>query len=140
HMRKGEVARRHNPNPLVFVRYRAHGQSRIVSDRRTYDLTVAPEQVDVFPAGFQMDHGWWDCSPGELISIELKPSPVRELLPHVDRPIALQPMLSGADPSLVRLIECMRSEIERGCASGRLYADALSLALLGYLESHYTDH
>ena len=38
HMRRGEVAHRHNPNPLVVVRTGAHGRSRIRSGTRTYEL------------------------------------------------------------------------------------------------------
>jgi AraC family transcriptional regulator len=138
HMRKGEVADRYNPNPLVFLRNGAWGQSRIVSEKRTYDLTVAPGQVDVFPADFRMDHGWWDCTPGQLLAIELCALPLRELLEEESNLFRLRATLSGCDPSLAQLIECIKTEIDQGCPSGRLFADGLSLALVGYLQARYS--
>jgi AraC family transcriptional regulator len=137
HMRKGEVAHRYNPNPLVFVRYGARGQSRIVSEKRTYDLTIDCGQVDVFPAGFQMDHGWWDCTPGQLIAVELSAETLHELLQEEGKRFKLKTTLSGCDPSLARLISCIRTEIMQGCLSGGLFADGLSLALVGYLQTRH---
>ena len=138
HMRKGEVAHRYNPNPLVFLRYGASGHARIVSDKHTYDLTVAPGQIDVFPAGFRMDHGWWDCTPGQLLAVELCALPLHELLHEEGDLFRLRTTLSGCDPSLAQMIECIRTEIDQGCPSGRLFADGLSLALVGYLQARYS--
>ena len=42
HMRKGEVAHRYNPHPLLLVRLRAHGRSRIRSGLSVFDLSLAP--------------------------------------------------------------------------------------------------
>jgi AraC family transcriptional regulator len=130
HMRRGEVAHRHNPFPLVFLRYGSRGRSKIVSGAHVYDLSVAPLQIDVFPAAFRMDHGWWDCTPGELVSIELDGAAIgpRDELP------ALRMTLCGVDETLARVVDCMRSEIEQGCPSGKLFADGLSLALLARLQ------
>ena len=41
HMRKGEVAHRYNPHPLLIGRLRAHGRSRIRSGQIVYDLALA---------------------------------------------------------------------------------------------------
>lgn len=137
HMRKGEVAHRYNPNPLVFLRNGAWGRSRIVSDKNTYDLAVAPGQVDVFPAGFRMNHGSWDCTPGQLFAVELCALPLHELLQEESDLFRLRATLSACDPALAQLLDSIRTEIEQGCPSGRLFADGLSLALVGYLQARY---
>jgi AraC family transcriptional regulator len=138
HMRRGEVGERYNPSPLVFLRRNATGKSRIQSGQQTYSVDIAPGQVDVFPAGFQMDRGWWDCTPGRLLAVELCSPKMRELLPDEGERMHIGLELSGHDLPLAKLIECIRAEIDEGCLSGKLFADGLCLALLGHLQSRYS--
>jgi len=137
HMRKGEVAHRYNPSPLVFVRRGAHGQSRIRSGTHTYELRLEPGQIDIFPVGFRMDHGWWDCTPGELSAVELSGSMMHSLLGDEAETVTLHTRLSGTDRVLEQVSECIRLEIETGCLSGKLYADGLSLALIACLRARH---
>lgn len=137
HMRKGEVAHRYNPHPLLLVHVRSHGRSRIRSGQTVFDLALAPGQVDVFCAGFHMDHGSWDCTPGEVLAVEIDFERARSYL-HDDA-LAIDPAtrLSVRDAVLERLFACMRSEVDSGCASGRLFAEGLSLSLLARLSACY---
>ncbi len=137
HMRKGEVAHRYNPHPLLLVHVRSHGRSRIRSGQTVFELALAPGQVDVFCAGFHMDHGSWDCTPGEVMAVEIDPERARSFL-HDDA-CAIDPTtrLSVRDPVLERLFACMRSEVDTGCASGRMFAEGLSLSLLARLAACY---
>ena len=137
HICRSEVTHRYNPNTLVFLRDRARGQSRIRSDQHTYELAIAPGQVDIYPAGFHMDYGWWDCTPGRLFALELCASQLHELLQEESDKFRLRTTLSCSDPSLAQLIHCIRNEIRQHCPSGRLFADGLSLALVGYLQARY---
>lgn len=138
HMRKGEVAHRYNPHPLLLVHIGAHGRSRIRSGKTVYDLLLAPGQVDVFSSGFLMDYGWWDCTPGEVLAVEVDPERVRSYV-HDDAGV-VEPctLLSTRDPILERLCGCIRAEVEAGCPSGKLFAEGLSLALLSRLRSRYS--
>ena len=132
HMRKAEVAHRYNPHPLLLVRLRAHGRSRIRSGSSVFDLVLAPGQVDVFPTGFHMDHGWWDCTPGEVLAVHFDPICVHDLLGE-DTNLDPPTQLSGRDPVLEALLVCMQREVASGCTSGRLFAEGLSLSLLARL-------
>jgi len=137
HMRKGEVAHRYNPHPLLLVRQRAHGRSRIRSGLSVFDLALAPGQVDMFSAGFHMDHGWWDCTPGEVLAVELDPERVHASFADETDGIDVRTRLSVRDPVLEALFTCIRCEVDSGCASGRLFAEGLSLALLAGLRERY---
>jgi len=137
HMRKGEVAHRYNPHPLLLVRLRAHGRSRIRSGHSVFDLTLAPGQVDVFSTGFHMDHGWWDCTPGEVLAVELDPGHVHTALGEETDALDIATRLAVRDPVLEALCTCMRREVDSGCASGRLFAEGLSLSLLARLRECY---
>jgi AraC family transcriptional regulator len=45
--------------------------------------------------------------------------------------------LGTHDDRLAELMQAMREEVREGCASGRLYGEAISLALLAYLAGRY---
>ena len=137
HMRKGEVAHRYNPHPLLLLHQRSHGRARIRSGHTVFDLALAPGQIDIFCAGFRMDHGWWDCTPGEVIAVEIDPKRTRECLHDDARPVDLATRLATRDPVVERLLACMRAEVESGCASGRLFAEGLSISLLARLGACY---
>ena len=124
HMQKGEVAHRYNPHPLLLVRLRTHGRSRIRSGHSVYDLALAPGQVDVFSTGFRMDHGWWDCTPGDVLAVELDPERVHAALGEETESIEVTTRLSVRDPVLEALCTCMRREVDSGCMSGQLFAEA----------------
>ena len=138
HMRKAEVTHRYNPHPLLLVRIGAHGRSRIRSGKTVYELLLAPGQVDVFSSGFLMDHGWWDCTPGEVLAVEVDPERVHSYV-HDDISV-IEPctLLSTRDPILERLCGCIRAEVDAGCPSGKLFAEGISLALLSRLRGRYT--
>jgi AraC family transcriptional regulator len=137
HMRKGEVAHRYNPHPLLLVHVRSHGRSRIRSGHTVFDLALAPGQVDVFCAGFHMDHGSWDCTPGEVMAVEIDPERARSYLHDDANAVDPSTRLSIRDAVLERLFACMRSEVDSGCESGRLFAEGLSLSLLARLSACY---
>ena len=136
HMRKGEVAHRYNPHALLLVHQRSRGRALIRSGLTMYDIALEPGHVDVFSTGFRMDHASWDCTPGEVLAIEVDPERARAYL-HDD--VALDPAtrLATRDPVIERLSACMRSEVDAGCPSGRLFAEGLSLALLARLGACY---
>ena len=134
HMRRGEVAHRHNPDPLVLLRYGARGTARIMSGSRVYELGIAPMQVDVFAAAFRMDHGSWDCTAGEVVSVSIHGALCAE-----DTLPPLRTTLCGGDDVLARIVDCMRDEIASGCPSGRLFADGLSLAIAARLRALHAE-
>ncbi len=138
HMRKGEVAHRYNPHPLLLVHVRSHGRSRIRSGQTVFDLALAPGQVDVFCAGFHMDHGCVGLHAGRgAWRSRSTPSARAASCTTTRRAIDPTTRLSVRDPVLERLFACMRSEVDTGCASGRLFAEGLSLSLLARLAACY---
>lgn len=137
HMRKGEVARRYNPHPLLLVRRRAHGRCRIRSGSSVLELTLAPGQIDAFSSGFQMDHAWWDCTPGEVLAVALDPVHVRSSWAEDTHFTDLPTRLSLRDPVLESLVQCICAEVDSGCTSGRLFAEGLSLSLLARVMEFY---
>jgi len=139
HMRKAEVAHRTNPQPLLLVHVRSRGLSRIRSGRTVFDLRLEPGQVDVFSAGFRMDHGWWDCTPGEVLAIAIDPERTRRYLHDDGAFVDLSTRLAVRDGVLERLLAGVRNEVDAGCPSGPLFAEGVSLALLARLRACYAE-
>lgn len=133
HMRQAEVARRTNPHPLLLVHQNSRGRSRIASGRDVYEVEIAPGHVDVFAAGFRMDHGRWDCTPGQVLAVDLHPGVASALLRDDAPPLRPATRLGTRDTVLARLVGCIRAEVESGCPSGRLFAESASLAVLARL-------
>jgi AraC family transcriptional regulator len=71
--------------------------------------------------------------------MELPRSRVSELLPESKPILELGLELSGHDDTLAKLIKCVQAEIDHGCVSGQLFTDGLCLALMGYLQSKYSE-
>lgn len=136
HMRQGEVAHRTNPHALVLVHQNSRGRSRIASGREVYDLEIAPGHVDFFAPHFRMDHARWDCTPGQVFAIDVDPQLTRQLMHDVASLPAPPTRLGMRDQVLSRLAACIKAELEAGCASGRLFAESVSLAVLSRLLVH----
>jgi AraC family transcriptional regulator len=71
------------------------------------------------------------------MAVEIDPERARSFLHDDARAIDPTTRLSARDPVLERLFACMRSEVDTGCASGRLFAEGLSLSLLARLAACY---
>ena len=135
HMRKGEVEHRTNPHPLLLVHLGSRGRSRIQSGDTVFDLRLEPGHVDVFSAGFRMDHGWWDCTPGEVLAVALDPDRARSYLQDDGVFVDPSTRLAVRDGVIERLLAAVRSEVDAGCPSGPLFAEGVSLALLSRLRA-----
>jgi AraC family transcriptional regulator len=134
HMQRGEVAHRTNPHPLLLVHLRSRGLSRIRSGQTVFELRLEPGHVDVFSAGFRMDHGWWDCSAGEVLAVALDPERTHGLL-HDDGAVELSTHLAARDAVLEGLLAGARHEVDADCPSGTLFAEGVSLAILARLRA-----
>lgn len=133
-----DSANRYNLNPLIFMTVTGSGRAQMVSGRHSYSVNVAPGTMHVFEAGFELDRGNWRGSPGVAVSLDLAHEEISRLSPEQPRLRSLNTEIVTTDGALAALVDAMRVEIEGGCPSGRLYAEGLSIALLGYLDTRFS--
>lgn len=74
----------------------------------------------------------------EIVVLQMPPDVVSSLLPE-ERPLSLRTVAPFEDDVLAGLMMTIRDELRRGCTSGKMYSQGLSLALLGYLRARYAD-
>ncbi|HSA66948.1 MAG TPA: hypothetical protein VLE24_04705 [Methyloceanibacter sp.] len=96
--------------------------------------------VCVFPSGFDETHFAIAGSKFEAIVVELDPARLEALL---DKPASastdtLAPQIVVRDRYIAMLLRAMASEVAQDCPAGALYGQALSLALVTYLERRFS--
>lgn len=133
----GETGPRYNPFPLVSYCIRGAGKVVLSSGRQTTDIPILPGLSVIFEQNYEMDHTSWSGVADEVVTVEIRPETIRALMPEEDSTLSLNTFLPTEDPTLATLSIAMRDELQRGCNSGRLFAQGLSIAFISYLQSRY---
>ncbi len=99
---------------------------------------VRPGSLFIARAGSEIQARWATSSYSTMV-LQLDNSRLAHMAP--DQVSAIENSLVAAlgthDDRLAELMQAMREEVREGCASGRLYGEAISLALLAYLAGRY---
>jgi AraC family transcriptional regulator len=95
----------------------------------------------IFPAGFDETHFCIDESDFHAICVELDPVRLKKLLGHNASPAEspLQPQIGINDRQIHALLTNMATEVSRGCPTGKIYGQSLSLSLAAYLEGTFRE-
>jgi AraC family transcriptional regulator len=108
--------------------------------RGNRDFLGQPGSVCVFPSGYDETRFAIAGSRFEAIVVELDPTRLETLL---ERPASastdtLAPQIAVRDRYIAMLLRAMASEVAQDCPAGALYGQALSLALVTYLERRFS--
>lgn len=133
----GENPACYNPHPLLTFCIRGQGRFAMTTGRRTRHAEIRSGGLCMFEQGYEVDRVTWSGQAGEMIMLEIRPEVLRSLMPGGNGELHLQTHLSTTDATLSSLAIAMRDEVERGCTSGRMHAQGLSMALVSYLQSRY---
>jgi len=133
----GENPACYNPHPLIGLCVRGHVKGAMTRARRTHSFEAHAGGMFIFEQGYEVDRATWTGELTETIVLEIRPEALRSLMPEGDGELHLQTHLSTTDATLSALVVAMRDEVERGCSSGRLHAQGLSMALASYLQNRY---
>ena len=133
----GENPACYNPHPLLAFCVRGHVKSAMTTGHRTRHTEIRSGGLCIFEQGYEVDRVTWSGHAEEMIALEIRPETLRDLMPEGHGELHLQTHLSTTDATLTSLAIAMRDEVERGCTSGRLHAQGLSMALVSYLRHRY---
>lgn len=133
----GENPACYNPHPLIGLCVRGHVKGAMTRGRRVHPFESRAGGMFVFEQGYEVDRATWTGELAETIVLEIRPEALRSLMPESNGELHLQTHLSTTDATLSALVVAMRDEVERGCSSGRLHAQGLSMALASYLQNRY---
>lgn len=130
---RGELIDHYRTLPILLVARSGSGRRWYKSGLVSRELHTAPHMIELYGAGFCLDYARWEGTGGECVGVEFPAAVVARLL-RDDTP-RFDPETSHElfDERLAWLALAMWDEAAGGAANGRLFAEGLSLALLGLL-------
>jgi AraC family transcriptional regulator len=127
------------PRPQVVLV--TSGQVRVQerSFSRMSSFLAGPGSVTVWPGGHESKSIFWN-GPCETVDVGIDSLTLARLGHHDElmARMALTPQPGVQDPQLQSLITAMVAEVQAGCPAGRLYGEALSLAIAAHLLGRYS--
>jgi AraC family transcriptional regulator len=113
---------------------------RVLNSSGNQDFVARAGSVCVFPSGYDETHFSIAGSKFEAIVVELDPTRLEALLgrQRAASTDTLAPQIVIRDRYMAMLLRAMASEVVQGCPAGALYGQALSLALVAYLERKFS--
>ena len=124
-------------HPTLAIAVRGSGKRRYVSGRSTRDLYSAPSMVELYSPDYVIDHGRWEGERGAVLSLQFPTAMINRLLRAEGAGFRLTTAHEMYDQRLTDLALALWLEAEGGSPHGRLYAEGLSIAILGLLIEDY---
>ena len=123
---------------LVTLCINGHGTTRIRDGAKNVAVDHEPGTISILAKDCELGSVSWSGAR-EVLYIEISPPPLGPDSTYTDGDFEVQlPQRLGIkDRQIEALLRSMRSEIELGCPSGKLYGESLSMALAAYLFSRY---
>jgi AraC family transcriptional regulator len=99
----------------------------------------SPGRFSLFGQGFEQKLFAWSGTR-EMLFVAIGAEQLERFMSHAPDSACLKvdPQYSVSDPHVASLVRNMRDEIQAGCPTGKLYGEALSLALAAYLFKRYS--
>lgn len=135
---RGDIGPGHSSFPTVALCIRGHGYNDARIGMSTIRLPFRSGILAINQADFEVSRCEWQGS-AEFIAIQVPPDTLSELMYAESETLSLRTQMPIEDETLSTLLVTMYEELRRDCSSGRLFAQGLSLALVGYLRSRYGD-
>jgi AraC family transcriptional regulator len=117
------------------------GTLRVRDGKTTRRLSSSPGRFSLLGRGFEQRPLCW-TGTREMLYIALDTGQLERLM-HDDPAsgcLSVDPQYAISDPQAVSIVLNMRNEILAGCPAGKMYGEALSLALAAYLFGRYSHY
>jgi AraC-like DNA-binding protein len=123
--------------PVVFVSCSGLGRRWYRSGIYTRELACTPFTLDTLSARYERDHARWESSGGESIGLRLPTTFLARTLHEEAVSFDLETRHDVVDETLTRHLLALADEVQAGFPNGRLYAEGLSISLVGWLAAHH---
>jgi AraC family transcriptional regulator len=125
--------------PIVVASRHSPGRRWYRCNGKTQEVPMIAPGVDFLGAMYERDHGRWECNPGgETINLQLHPSIIERYLHEDAYHFDLETKYCQKDDFLVDSLFTLADEMQHDMPNGTLYAEGLSLMIIGWLSRHYT--
>lgn len=124
-------------HPVITLCVHGHGQWQVRSGNRTYASPMHGGSLAIQPRNFEVDEGRVRGSASEVIGMQLRQDLLIPMLHEAAGSFDLRLDFDAKDEQLSSLFLATRDELVAGCPNGALYAQGLSMAIVGRLLARY---
>jgi AraC family transcriptional regulator len=129
--REAELTNDFHPVARVFVANEGRGRRWYRQGSRIFPMRTEPGMIEIYEKGLAFDHCRWSGEPGRCVLIELADVDVQAMTHGDLQGLALKTRHEVFDDRVSRIIFQLAGEALAGLPNGLLYAQGLSIALLG---------
>lgn len=124
--------------PVVFASQFSPGRRWYRCNGKTQEIPLVAPGVDVLGATYERDHERWECDPGgQTLCTRFHPSVIERYVQEDAPRFDFGAKYSHRDDFLVTHLFALAAELESGLPNGMLFAEGLSLMVVGWLSRHY---
>lgn len=123
--------------PVISIGLVGRGRRWYRSGGKTRELQSGPMRFDVHGATYERDYGRWEGEQGESITLRLNPSFIRHAMGDEADLFDLDTRYENTDRVLTSAVQTLAQEMQSGFPNGYLYAEGVSLMIMGWLNQHY---
>lgn len=108
-------------------------------DGRTRQMETCPRMIEIYERGVHFDHCRWEGEPGRTVVIEFADEDVQAITHGETQSLRLRTQHELFDDRVSRITLELAREAMHRLANGLVYAQGLSVALIGLLQHSYVD-
>ena len=124
--------------PMVIASRYSPGRRWYKCNGSMREIPMIAPGVDLLGAAYERDAGRWECEPGgETLCLRLHPDVVRRYIQDEAYRFDLETDYSVRDDALVNAVFALAEEMQHQLPNGVLYAEGLSLTIIGWLSRHH---
>ncbi|SDH21333.1 helix-turn-helix domain-containing protein [Propionivibrio dicarboxylicus] len=102
------------------------------------EVPVPPNGIDSLSSNYEREYEKWKCAPGhETLCVRFHHSVVEKFFQDEALRFDIETRFAHKDPVLSRLIHDLAAEMQNELPNGVIYAEGVSLMILGWLRQHY---
>lgn len=128
----------HHLTPRIYVADSGQGKRWYTVGGRTRVLTTAPRMIEMYEAGTCFDHCRWEGQRGRCVQIEFAPADLEAMTHGAVRVAIGQTRHELFDAEVSHLALELARQALAGFGDGLLYAQGLSMALVGLVGARYS--
>ncbi len=133
-----ECGPQHTGVPVIVFPLSGKGNRWYRCGATTREIQTAPPNFFVYSANFERDYGRWEGTAGESITIRLPDPVLHRYLNEGAANFDLDTSYYNEDTILRETVITLVEEIQHSFPNGRMYAEGLSISIVGWLERHYS--
>lgn len=133
----GELRECYLPEAAVLLALSGRGRRTLRTGARVLELDTAPGMFELYAQGEVIDHATWRGHAGTVVAVHLTCQHMGRYIDDFDPSRWVVTAHEVFHARMAQLVTAMWKEAAAGCPGGEMYAQGLSLALVGLLHKFH---